>query len=438
MKVFKKAFLRGFGLAIIFLLANNVQAQVPTCGANVPYYLVNLTGNPGGTWVSPSHSRNDNCCGTVSPDRCTSFEIILDPLAAQINFEIASGAIPTGSMFYQINCGPQTPVGQPICITGPGPHYMTFCKPGNNQNTYKITSIPQPIFPPNTSTRRGCNKPLTVQGMQQSSITWTSISPGVVGQYDALLSCTSNCATATFTPTATSPAVIQYRICGTPTASICGFNYQCGTVTVTTYDYLTATVTPNPAYYCAGGPGVLLTANPIGGNGVYTYIWKNSSGTTLGTGSTYTATTNGTYTLEVRDGLYDPTRCGGAFVSVPVNVIQPPTANAGTNFTVCSETPSANISGSSTNYASVSWSGGSGTYSPNNTSLNFTYTPTAGEIASGSATLTMTSIALGGGCSNATSNITITYNPAVLVNIPPQVLLCYEDITVITIGRAHV
>jgi hypothetical protein len=33
------------------------------------------------------------------------------------------------------------------------------------------------------------------------------------------------------------------------------------------------------------------------------------------------------------------------------------------------------------------WSGGAGSYTPNNTTLNATYTPTAGEIAAGTLTL---------------------------------------------------
>ncbi|MFH1321867.1 MAG: gliding motility-associated C-terminal domain-containing protein [Bacteroidota bacterium] len=421
-----------FSFIFHFSIPFQIDAQVPTCSSNVPFYQVDLTGNPAGSWISPAHSRNSNCCGTISPDRCTSFEIILDAAAVQINFEIVSGAIPTGSMFYQINCGPQSPVGQPICVSGAGPHHLTFCKPGNNQNTYRITSIPRPIYPGNVFTRRGCSKTLTVIGMKQSTITWTSVYPGTPGQYDFLLSCVSGCSTTVFVPTPLSPPLIQYRVCGTPAASICGLANECGIVTVATYENLTATVSPNPASFCAGGPGVLLTANAIGGDSAYDYTWTNSAGTTVSTTSTYNVMAVGTYTLEVRDGIYDTESCSGAFVSIPVTEIQPPAANAGIDQTVCYDLPSALLTGFASNYSFVNWSGGAGTFIPNDTILFVTYTPSAGEIAFGSATLTLTAIAQGGGCTNTIDSVTIKYNTEVVAFVPDQTLLCHEDTAVLT------
>lgn len=73
-----------------------------------------------------------------------------------INFDIVSGAAPTGALFYQINCGPQIQVGQPICLNGQGPHTLTFCKPGNNQNIYQITSIPFPQSSPPQIAKENC------------------------------------------------------------------------------------------------------------------------------------------------------------------------------------------------------------------------------------------------------------------------------------------
>src|SRR6185295_16115742 len=97
-----------------------------------------LTGNPDSIWNSPAIVRNNNCCGTSFPDRCIAFHFTLDSTAAGIIFDVASGAKPSGSLFYQINCGPQHPVGEPICLAGPGPYDLTFCKPGSNLNTYVV------------------------------------------------------------------------------------------------------------------------------------------------------------------------------------------------------------------------------------------------------------------------------------------------------------
>jgi len=105
-------------LSTSLLLSGHLNAQLTSCGPNVPFFQVDLTGQPDGIWESPSHIRRDNCCGTTSPDRCTSFEVTLDAGAAMINLEIISGAVPSGALFYQIDCGPEIPVGEPICITG--------------------------------------------------------------------------------------------------------------------------------------------------------------------------------------------------------------------------------------------------------------------------------------------------------------------------------
>lgn len=43
-----------------------------------------------------------------------------------------------------MDCGPLTSVGEPLCLDGPGPFTITFCKPGNNENCYSIESIKEP------------------------------------------------------------------------------------------------------------------------------------------------------------------------------------------------------------------------------------------------------------------------------------------------------
>ncbi|MGZ3903764.1 MAG: hypothetical protein ACXVC6_08720, partial [Bacteroidia bacterium] len=265
-------------------------AQVPTCDPSVPFYQVNLTGRPDSIWYSPGHSRNGNCCSTVSPDRCTSFEVILDTGAAMINFNIASGAIPTGSMFYQINCGPKVAVGHPICIVGAGPHHVTFCKPGNNQNTYFIQSIPKPTFPKPQHVRIGCYQTIKVLGLDTPSVTWTSVYPGTPGQYNSYLSCTAGCVNPVYTPATNAPAYVDYKICGTPIATACGYVALCDTVRIYNESVLTATVNPNPAGFCASGSGVILTATASGGYGAYSYIWRDQTNSIVGTAASYTAT----------------------------------------------------------------------------------------------------------------------------------------------------
>lgn len=394
-------------------------AQVPTCGVDVPFFQVDLTGEPAGSWESPSHFRKDNCCGTTSPDRCTSFEILLDTGAAMINFEIASGAIPPGSMFYQIGCGPQIAVGEPICVVGPGPHHLTFCKPGNNENTYMVTSIPKPIIPDDDSTRIGCSLPLEILGL--NNITITSINPGFEGQYDSYLSCT-DCATPDFSPGLGAPDFIDYKICGSPIASICGFVFSCDTVRLHVFEELQVTTVPNPAEFCSGG-SVLLNAFGGGGDSTYSFTWVNSSNDTIGTNSTYSASAQGNYTVLLDDGLSSPT-CPASEITIPVTEGIPPTVIAGGDQMTCANDPEVFLGGSVTDALGGIWTGGSGTFDPDNTSLFASYTPSSAEIDAGFVTLTLTSTGAGGGCVDDSDDMTITYSDTLEISFTTPTLLC--------------
>jgi gliding motility-associated-like protein len=413
-----------FIIATSILASGILKGQVPTCDPTVPFYQVNLAGQPGGIWYSPGHVRQGNCCGTSSPDRCTSFEITLDTLAAMINFNIASGAVPTGAMFYQIGCGPQIPVGQPICIVGPGPHRLTFCKPGNNQNTYFVQSIAQPFIPSPQYVRIGCSKQINVLGLDTASVVWNSIAPGLPGQYNSYLSCTNGCVNPTYTPPTNAPAYVDYVVCGTPLATICGYTPMCDTVRIYNQTPLSVTVNPNPASFCASGTGVTLTATGSGGYGAYSYIWTDQSSNVVGTSATYTATGAGIYSVEVRDALYNVFSCPAEFESVPVIVSNVPIVSAGADQSICASSPETFLNASFQYATGITWSGGNGTFNPNNTSIYASYTPTPAELAAGSVTLTITTNGSGGGCTAATDNITITYPPVLNVTFPNTNVPC--------------
>ena len=305
------------GLLIVSLLVVN-NKSFAQCGPTVPSFTIDLTGSPDSVWQSPPVVRSGNCCGTTSPDRCVVFTITLDSNAVAINFQITGGAIPPGALYYQINCGPQITAGQSVCITGVGPHVITFCKPGNNDNQYSITSIPKPIFPPAGTIRVACSKEIEVLGLVENTITWNSIFPGASGAYNSYLSCVSGCSSPVFTPATGAPSYIDYRVCGFPIASGCGYNVTvCDTIRVYTAPELTGNVTPNPASYCPTSAGVTLTGSASGGIPPYQYIWKNGSGVTVGTGTSYFATSPGTYTLNIDDSL---SGCPTKIISVPVSV----------------------------------------------------------------------------------------------------------------------
>jgi gliding motility-associated-like protein len=62
------------------------------------------------------------------------------------------------------------------------------------------------------------------------------------------------------------------------------------------------------------------------------------------------------------------------------------------------------------------WSGGTGTYSPNNSTLNAVYTPSAAEYAADSVILTLTTNDPAGPCTYASSSVTLHFYPKPVIN----------------------
>ena len=370
------------------------------CGPTVPVFNVDLTGSPAGTWNSPSVIRTGNCCGTSPPANCLDFIITLDPAAAGINFNIVSGAIPGGALFYQINCGPPTPLGQAICLSGTGPHVLTFCKPGNNENVYAITSIPAAIGGNSIVINDGCIGQISAVGYNLSTVAWYSVYPGAIGAYNSYLSCTSNCLNPVVTPGLNPPPYVDFVVCGQD-VSLCDFNDVCDTIRVTFNPTLAVDIIPLLPTVCFGQTSTTITAVASGGTPPYTYLWNTgnpSSAITVGAG---------TYSVQLSDvSGCPPTNNSVTVTSFSVTI----TAIAGSDQTVCSQTaPVAILNGAVLGASGGVWSGGAGVFSPNNTTLNATYIPTAAEIAFGSVNLTLTTTG-NGTCPGASDIVRINFS----------------------------
>ncbi len=217
-------------------------------------------------------------------------------------------------------------------------------------------------------------------------------------------------------------------------------------------DIQPVTVTINPPPVSNAGPDVTICTGGVANIGAVatagdTYAWFPATGLSSATISNPTVTlinaggpsTINNYTVTTTNST---TGCTSTDVVV-VTVDAVATANAGSPQSVCagnSITLAGAIGGSA---SGGTWSGGTGTYSPNNTTLNAVYTPSAAEYAAGTFTLTLTTNDPTGPCTFASSNVTFTIfqNPVVnfSVDIPKGCPVhCVQFTDLSTVGGGDV
>ena len=298
-------FLRNLLFLAFCFAAIGLTAQ-SSCDPQTPSFTVDLSSNPDSVWISPSTSRNGQCCGYSNPDKCIEFVITLHPDAVAIAFDWYTGAAPAGHQ-YQINCGTPVDVGEPVCLTGPGPHYLTYCKPGGNPNQYSITSI-SGVSTDSLTVGVGCDNVLKVAGLLDSSITWTSIFPGAIGDYDNLLSCTSGCDSTVVTPVQGSPIEIHYLVEGISEAP-CG---QTDTLsdTAVVYVYPEFDIQLADSLYSCTSP-VTFEVEVNGGTPPYQITWSNGT-----TGASNSSSTSGWHVVEIVDSLACETILDSVYLEV--------------------------------------------------------------------------------------------------------------------------
>jgi len=224
-----------------------------------------------------------------------------------------------------------------------------------------------------------------------------------------------NCAGVIFKPWATvsvdlvgqigNPVTVRFTSADCTLGGHYGYGYvncECSPLIVTQQDSL-----------CVGS-STTLTA-PYEDNN--TYNWTGPGGPY--TGQIITITQGGTYAVTMLSST-------GCVKMINYVVTENPTAFVSPipDQTVCSGSSvalTASISGAAT---MGTWSGGTGTFSPNNTSLSCTYIPSGSEITAGSVTLTFTTDDPAGPCPAASTQTTITINPKAIVSAGPDQTIC--------------
>ena len=179
---------------------------------------------------------------------------------------------------------------------------------------------------------------------------------------------------------------------------------------------------------CSSSPQVQLAGVVTGGGA----LWTGGAGTF----SPSASAVNAVYTpsaAEITAGVVNLTLtssstgspCGSASDAMRITIQRAATANAGADLVVCAANPAAQLAGSVGGVATGgTWSGGAGTFSPSASTLNAVYTPTAAEIAAGSVTLTLTTVAPAGPCPPASDQVRIAINPSATASAGADLIVC--------------
>ena len=209
-------------------------------------------------------------------------------------------------------------------------------------------------------------------------------------------------------------------------------NGDCNSVS----DIVTLTYTTSPTIsagtdqtLCANNANINLVGSvSIATGGIWTgglgnFAPSNTSLTTVYS-PTVSEIASGSITLTLTST--DNGTCIAVTDDILINYTAAPTADAGSDVTMCANNPNSTLNGNITISGGGVWLGGSGTFSPGNNSLTTTYTPTIGEINTGFLTLTLESTT-NGNCIAVTDNILITYTPSPIVNAGPNLTACANN-----------
>lgn len=187
---------------------------------------------------------------------------------------------------------------------------------------------------------------------------------------------------------------------------------------------------------CTGSTGTIGSVLVVGN----TYSWNPATGLTTSTDANPTVTLTNAGPAPATTAYTVTTTALGCtstdVVNVTVNALA--TANAGSGQTVCPGagfTLGGSVGGTAT---SGTWSGGTGTYSPNNTTLNAVYHPSPAEYAADSVKLTLTTNDPAGPCTFASSDVVFHFykKPVVFFTVddpdacPPHCVHFYDSTTV--------
>lgn len=181
---------------------------------------------------------------------------------------------------------------------------------------------------------------------------------------------------------------------------------------------LAVTASANPSIICFGSSSQ-LNATVTGGNGTYTYSWTS---TPSGFSSTIrnpivSPTITTIYTVTVTSGTQT------ASDDVQVSVSQLPTANAGSDDTIC-QGNNYQLNGIASYQSTITWNTSGDGYFNNQFIVNPIYFPGANDISMGYVNLSITSQPIAPCLSSVTDVMTLNINRSATANAGSDGTIC--------------
>ncbi|HEU5166393.1 MAG TPA: hypothetical protein VFU29_12665, partial [Chitinophagaceae bacterium] len=191
---------------------------------------------------------------------------------------------------------------------------------------------------------------------------------------------------------------------------------------------------------CASSPDVTL-AGTVGGSATLG-TWSGGGGTFSPNANTLNAVYTPS-TTEIAAGFVDLTLttndpagpCDAVSDVVRIIINPVATVNAGADQTVCASAPTVTLAGVVGGSATLgTWSGGTGTFTPNANTINATYTLSPGEVAAGFVELTLTTNDPAGPCPPVSDRVRIVVTNDASANAGPDQDVCASSPSVTLAG----
>ena len=410
-----------------------------TSGGTATDNTVTVTWNTTGTQsVSVNYADAGTGCKSANP---TIKNVVVHPLPAAaisgtaavcqnasgivVTFTGSGGTVPY-TFTFNINGGSSQTISTSVWSSS-----VTYFVPTGTPGTYTYTLE-------SVSDNTGCS-----QTQSGSAVVTVTAQPSATISYSGSPFCTTASAVSvnqTGTPGgsySSSPAGLSINAStgqitpGSSTGGTYTVTYSvaaaggCSLYTTTTQVTITQAVNPSTtiSYPASGNFCSIASAQNVTISGTTGGSFSSTAGLSINTSTGQinpSASTPGIYTVTYE--ILPAGNCAGFTTTTSVEIIEAPSANAGTNLSICSNETNVAIGAGATalNYSSVVWSsnGSVGTIS-NASSLNgATYTPSAADIAAGSIILTLTANG-NGPCAaeQSTKTVTITKAPTAVAGI---------------------